>query len=217
MQAKKGKGSKTFLPITQTIMRVPKGAWLSRNSMDAYDACCNVVGHMLPVLLQVFFIPESWHLRQSLIMICQRIFAIGTSHSITERGYQFCGLIWRRRRQTPSFRVGVDTFIGKTGNDLCPIMAVVHYLSMHNGRDSFLFIYRSGKFLTTKNLVVRICNALGSSGIVASNYSGHSFKQWSHRHSLAGGNWWCSYPNAWMMKKWGVQDRYIKTQAWPSK
>ena len=35
--------------------------------------------------------------------------------------------------KTDPFRLGVDVFVGRTGNDLCPITAMVRYLSMRGG------------------------------------------------------------------------------------
>ena len=38
VQAKKGKGSKSRLPITPRILQMLRGAWLTGNGVDPYDA-----------------------------------------------------------------------------------------------------------------------------------------------------------------------------------
>ena len=75
----------------------------------------------------------------------------------------------------------------RTGNDLCPITAMVCYLSMHGGGDGLLFLYNDGRFLTRESLVACIREALSSSGIDVSNYSGHSFRSGTATTALQAG------------------------------
>ena len=129
-KAKKGKGSKTRLQITPPIMWMLKGAWLSRNSMDAYDAA------MLWASCSLCFFGVFWS---------------GELTSPSESNYDpsenlcFQDIIFNNREKpsvlrvhlktlkTDPFHVGVNVFVGKTGNDLCSVMAMVHYLSMRGG------------------------------------------------------------------------------------
>ena len=79
--------------------------------------------------------------------------------------------------KTDPFRTGVDVYVGKIGNDLCPITVIVQYLAKRGGGDGPLFVYRNGKFLTRESLVACIRDALGSVGVDVSRYSGHSFSR----------------------------------------
>ena len=53
--------------------------------------------------------------------------------------------------KTDPFRSGVDVFVGKTGNDLCPVTAMVNYLARRGSRDGALFAYQNGRFLTRES------------------------------------------------------------------
>ena len=86
----------------------------------------------------------------------------------------------------------------KTGNDLCPVSAFVHYLSRRGDADGPLFHYSDGRFLSRENLVADIRGALSKSGLDASKYSGHSFRSGAAIQML--GRW-----------KSDAYKRYIKT------
>ena len=58
--------------------------------------------------------------------------------------------------KTDPFRSGVDVFVRKTGNDLCPVTAMVNYLGRRGSRDGALFAYEDGRCPTRENLVVRL-------------------------------------------------------------
>ena len=89
--------------------------------------------------------------------------------------------------KTDPFYLGVDMLVGKTSNDLCPIAAMVRYLSLSGGRDGPSFVYEDGKFLTRESLVTRICEALNMSGVDAANYLGHSFRSGATTTALQAG------------------------------
>ena len=72
---------------------------------------------------------------------------------------------------------GVDVFVGATGKDLCPVRAMVHYLSLRGTTPGFLFryVYMNGKLLTKDKLVSKMRAVLMNAGIDSSKYAGHSF------------------------------------------
>ena len=78
--------------------------------------------------------------------------------------------------KTDPFHVGVDVFIGKAGNDLCPIKAMTKYLSRRGGGAGPLFHFRNGKFLTRSTFVARVMDAMSQQGINPAIYSEHSFR-----------------------------------------
>ena len=79
--------------------------------------------------------------------------------------------------KTDPFHSGVDVFIRKTGSDLLyPVTIMINYLARRGSRDSELFAYRDGRFMTRESLAVQIRDALSASGLDALKYSGHSFR-----------------------------------------
>ena len=78
--------------------------------------------------------------------------------------------------KTDPLRKGVDVFVGATGKDLCPVRAMVHYLSLRGTTPGFLFRYMNGKPLTKDKLVSKMRAILTNAGIDSSKYAGHSFR-----------------------------------------
>ena len=77
--------------------------------------------------------------------------------------------------KTDPFRAGVDVFIGRAGNDLCPIRVMIDYLSCRGGSAGPLFHFKNGRFLTRSTFVTKVREAMSEKGIDPSIYSGHSF------------------------------------------
>ena len=78
--------------------------------------------------------------------------------------------------KTDPLRKGVDVFVGATGKDLCPVRAMVYYLSLRGTSLGFLFRYMNGKPLTKDKLVSKMRAILTNAGIDSSKYAGHSFR-----------------------------------------
>ncbi len=78
--------------------------------------------------------------------------------------------------KTDFFRVGVDVFIGKTDNELCPVAAVLAFMvSRGNGPGPF-FRFQDGSPLTRPRLVAEVKRTLEKAGMDSRAYSGHSFR-----------------------------------------
>ncbi|ETW92411.1 MAG: hypothetical protein ETSY2_53490, partial [Candidatus Entotheonella gemina] len=78
--------------------------------------------------------------------------------------------------KTDQFGQGVTIYLGVTKNELCPVTALLQYLTIRPGGDGPLFIAKEGKFLTKPGLVQKVREALTAAGIDSSHYSGHSFR-----------------------------------------
>ena len=72
--------------------------------------------------------------------------------------------------KTDPFRAGVDVFVGATGNDLCPVSAVLSFLVVRGAAPGPLFKFQDGTPLTRARLVVEVQKALEAAG------AGHSFR-----------------------------------------
>ena len=59
-----------------------------------------------------------------------------------------------RSSKTNPFRKGVDIFVGRTHNKLCPVEAMLAYLALGQPKKGFLFKFKDGRPLT-KNCFVK--------------------------------------------------------------
>lgn len=66
--------------------------------------------------------------------------------------------------------------MGRTGNELCPVAAVLAYLVARGPGPGPLFQFQNGKPLTRVRLVDEMREALTRAGVTCSGYSGHSFR-----------------------------------------
>ena len=80
--------------------------------------------------------------------------------------------------KTDPFQQGVDIFVGRTGNELCPVAATLAYMVQRGPGPGPgpLFKFQDGKPLTRQRFVARAREALTSAGVDCSAYSGHSFR-----------------------------------------
>ena len=81
-----------------------------------------------------------------------------------------------RRAKSDLFGKGVWIYLGQTGSPLCPVAAILHYLSVCPRSQGPLFVWRDGTPLTRDQLVREVKKALRASGLDDSCYSGHSFR-----------------------------------------
>lgn len=78
--------------------------------------------------------------------------------------------------KTDPFRKGVDVFVGRTSNELCPVAAMLAYLAIRTSKPGFLFQFADGRLLTKPRLVDELRKVLTAAGFNAKDYSGHSFR-----------------------------------------
>ena len=60
---------------------------------------------------------------------------------------------------------GIDLFIGRTWNSLCPVVAMLRYLAIRGIDEGPLFRYSNGLPLSRISLVTRVRRALQQAGI----------------------------------------------------
>ena len=78
--------------------------------------------------------------------------------------------------KTDPFRRGIDIYVGRTYNKLCPIEAMMAYLARRGSGEGFLFRFKDGTLLSKTRFVARVRAALESAGIDKKKYAGHSFR-----------------------------------------
>ncbi len=78
--------------------------------------------------------------------------------------------------KTDPFRKGITLYIGRATSDLCPVSAVLAYLTVRGKKPGPLFVFKDGKPLTRQRLVSAVREALRCAGVEADKYAGHSFR-----------------------------------------
>ena len=66
--------------------------------------------------------------------------------------------------------------MGSTGNDLCPVNAMLAYLASRGPQSGPLFRFEDGRFLTWDRFVRQVKSALTAAGVPYKHYSGDSFQ-----------------------------------------
>ena len=78
--------------------------------------------------------------------------------------------------KTDPYRKGVTIYFGATGNDLCPVAALLGYMVLRGNRDGPMFMFANGDHLTRDRFVAQLRQALTAAGMDCTLYAGHSFR-----------------------------------------
>ena len=78
--------------------------------------------------------------------------------------------------KTDPFRQGVTLHLGRTGADLCPVVAVLEYMVARGSKAGPLFMWQDGRYLTRTSFVKAVRAALTVAGFKAADFAGHSFR-----------------------------------------
>ena len=81
-----------------------------------------------------------------------------------------------KRTKCDQFGRGVDVFIGRTHDDICPVVALLTYMAQRGQQEGPFFRFRDGFPLTKARFVTRFQAALDEVGVPCRDYSGHSFR-----------------------------------------
>ena len=74
------------------------------------------------------------------------------------------------------FRKGVMVYLGRTGGELCPVVAVSAYLVVRGRAPGPFFVFKGGEPLSREIFVRRVFAALREVGVDSDKYAGHSFR-----------------------------------------
>jgi len=81
-----------------------------------------------------------------------------------------------KRSKTDQLMKGVKLVIGRTQDELCPVSALLAYLSWRGDAPGPLFIWENDRPLSKTKFVDHVRQALLSAGLPAHLYAGHSFR-----------------------------------------
>ena len=89
-----------------------------------------------------------------------------------------CLLVQIKASKTDVFRKGNTVYLGITGTELCPVVAIVNYMILPRGqaRTTAFFGFSDGRPLTRDLFVRELRTALTAVGIEAEKFAGHSFR-----------------------------------------
>ena len=81
----------------------------------------------------------------------------------SREGLQFIRITIKQSKTDP-FRKGIDLYIGRTGNDLCPVAALQSYLADRGSKGGPFFMFTDGRPLTRQHLVDSVRKSLRAAG-----------------------------------------------------
>ena len=81
-----------------------------------------------------------------------------------------------RKSKSNQFGLGVDIVLGATGRPLCPVSAILQYISICSSQPGPFFVTVSKSVLSKSQFVVRIRAILQLLGLPQQDYAGHSFQ-----------------------------------------
>ena len=74
------------------------------------------------------------------------------------------------------FGAGSDIIVGRTGNLLCPVSAVLQYIGSRGDQAGPFFVDKQGRAITKPHFVARTRDILATLGLPQSQFAGHSFR-----------------------------------------
>ncbi len=81
-----------------------------------------------------------------------------------------------RRAKTDLFGKGVFIHLGRTGADLCPVVAMLNYMVIRPKLAGPLFLNQEGQPLTKDTLIREVRAVLEAANLNPRSYAGHSFR-----------------------------------------
>ena len=84
--------------------------------------------------------------------------------------------VFLHRSKTDQFGSGSYIYLGRTDATLCPVAAVLTYLSIRPSTPGPLFIFHDNTPLSRPQLISHLRDTLSQVGVNVTNISGHSFR-----------------------------------------
>ena len=159
------------LPVTpdllHAILAVWSGSTLDFNRVMLWAAFC--LGFFAFLRAGEFTCPSMERFDSSLML------AVGDVW-VDSRTNPRCLTVRLKRSKCDPFGSGVNIYVGRTYQPLCPVAAMLSYLAMRPSSPGPLFVFEDGTSLSQERLTQSFAQALRLAGFDASGYSGHSFR-----------------------------------------
>lgn len=170
-----GPKRKPRLPITPAILRELRGVWEKMTD--------SVKGHMLWAAACMCFFG---FLRSGEVVVPSAKGFDPEAHlcegdvKVDSRANPSYLEVNIKASKTDVFRKGVTVVLGLSGTDLCPVAAILSYMTRPKPKTashpSPFFVFGDGTPLTRDKFVRELRIALTAAGVKADNYAGHSFR-----------------------------------------
>lgn len=167
----KARPPKVKLPVTPLILKLIHGVLVQqeteRDNLAVWAACC--LGFFGFLRTAEFTVPQRSAVDPMTHLMVDDIAV--DSHTMPS-------LLQVRIKasKTDQFRQGTSLFLAATGNELCPVAAMLNYLAKRPTHKGPLFVLQSGEPLTRQKFVERFRTALRQAGVRPEMYTGHSFR-----------------------------------------
>ena len=96
--------------------------------------------------------------------------------SVDSAEHPKCAKIHLKRSKCDPMGKGVDVYLGGSGDEVCPIAALVEYVASRGSAPGPFFMLAEGSPLTKPTFVAAVRQALRELGLDESLYAGHSFR-----------------------------------------
>ena len=108
-------------------------------------------------------------------------FDSNTHLSLSDISLDTSGKNWRftlslKVSKTDQFRKGALVVLGTTNSDLCLVAALLDYLALRGQIPGALFCLEDGRALKSRVFTASVQQALTSSGLIGTQFNGHSFR-----------------------------------------
>ena len=168
--AKKNQDKRERLPITPNILMQLRAVW-SKDPKDfdhimLWAACCLCFYGFLRS--EEITVPSETDYDSSVHLNMADI-------SVDDSNNPTVVKVKIKASKTDQFRKGVDIFVGRTHNQLCPVEALMSYVACRGQEDGLFFRFEDNRSLTKGRFITSVREALTSAGIDAKRYAGHSF------------------------------------------
>ena len=160
------------LPITPAILHLLRSAWSQvpqenrHNATMLWAACCT--GFFGFLRAGEFTCPSVQAFRPD--MLSPRDVSVDSHDSPSVVSVRL------RRSKADPFGLGVTIHLGKTGQSICPVAALLSYLVLRGQSPGPLFRFEDGSSLSKPKLLLHIRQALEQQGFDCSGITGHSFR-----------------------------------------
>ena len=81
-----------------------------------------------------------------------------------------------KRSKVDQFGTGANIVLGRTGEDLCPVSAILNYIAVRGTEPGPFFVDGKRRPIVKSHFVEEIRSILSAAGLRAQDYSGHSFR-----------------------------------------
>ena len=78
--------------------------------------------------------------------------------------------------KTDPFRIGMNIFLGRTGDSISPVAALLKFMTARGNGTGLLFGFQNSKLLMRDSIVCKVKEALVAAGIDPTPCLGHSFR-----------------------------------------